>query len=99
MINIVIAFDNQNITLGLYFDDCKKDIVDFFNEQDGLMQSCYEIPSPQCNMAYIDVAIPKLNSNPFVFIAYTHGIANGLRCNGNSFVSLVNSHYFVNSLF
>ncbi|GHT57595.1 hypothetical protein AGMMS50239_00190 [Bacteroidia bacterium] len=99
MINIVIAFDNQNVELGSYFDDCKKDIVEFFNEQNGLVQSCCEIPSPQCNVAYIDVRIPQLNSNPFIFIAYTHGIEDGLRCSGDSFVSTANSHHFTNSLF
>jgi hypothetical protein len=99
MINIVIVFDNQNAELGSYFDDCKKDIVDFFDEQNGLVQSCFEVSSPQCNMAYIDIQIPRLNSNPFIFIAYTHGIEDGLRCSGVLFVSTVNSHHFTNSLF
>lgn len=99
MINIVIAFDNQNAELGSYFEECKKDIVDFFNEQNGLVQLCCEVPSPQCNAVYIDIRIPQLNSTPFIFIAYTHGIEDGLRCGGDSFVSTVNSHHFTNSLF
>jgi hypothetical protein len=99
MINIVIAFDNQNKTLGQYFDDCQKDIVALLEEQKHLVKSCSKITSTQCNAAYIDTIIPQLNSKPFIFIAYTHGIDDGVRCNGSSFVSVDNCHHFVNSLF
>ena len=99
MINIVIAFDNQNKALGQYFDDCQKDIVALLEEQKHLVKSFFAIPTPQCNVAYIDITIPQLNPNPFIFIAYTHGIDNGLKCSGSSFVSVDNCHHFVNSLF
>jgi hypothetical protein len=99
MINIVIAFDNQNVSLGRYFEDCQKDIAALLEEQKHLVKSFSPIPSPQCNVAYIDVNIPPLNPNPFLFIAYTHGIDNGLRCNGASFVSTDNCVHFTNSLF
>lgn len=99
MINIVIAFDNQNASLGRYFEDCQKDIATFLEEQKHLVKSLSPIPSPQCNVAYIDINIPQLNPNPFLFIAYTHGIDNGLRCNGCSFVSADNCIHFANSLF
>ena len=99
MINFIIAFDNQNIALGQYFEDCKNDIVALLNEQSHLVKSNLQIASNQCNKAYIDVAIPQLNSNPFIFVAYTHGIENGLRCDGVSFVSADNCCHFTNSLF
>jgi hypothetical protein len=99
MINIVIAYDNQNAGLGQYFEDCQKDIVALLEEQGQLVNSRSTVPSPQCNVAYIDIAIPQINSNPFIFIAYTHGIDDGLKCNGVSFVSTGNCHHFTNSLF
>ena len=99
MINIVAAFDNQNESLGQYFDDCQKDIISFLDEQNYLVNSCSIIPSVQCNVAYIDITIPRLNPNPFIFIAYTHGTDDGLRCGGGSFVSLDNCHHFYDSLF
>ena len=99
MINFVIAFDDENIELGSYFEDCKIDIVNFLSEQEGLVQSCCEVPTPNCNADYIVTEIPQLNPDSFVFIAYTHGVEDGLRCNGNSFVSTANAHHFVNSLF
>jgi hypothetical protein len=99
MINIVIAFDNQNTVLGQYFEDSQKDFIDLLDEHSHLVKSCSKVPSPQCNVAYIDIAIPQLNSNPFIFVAYTHGVNDGLRCGGTSFVSVCNCHHFVNSLF
>jgi hypothetical protein len=98
MINFVVAFDNQNAELGQYFNDCKNDIVNIFDEQNGLVHY-NEVPTPQCNEAYIDVEIPQLNSDPFIFIAYTHGNDDGLMCNGGSFVSIDNCYHFINSLF
>ena len=99
MINIVIAFDNQNETLGQYFDNCQKDIAALLEEQKHLVKSFSSIPTPQCNAAYIDKNISLLNSSPFIFIAYTHGIDDGLRCSGYSFVSMDNCGHFSNSLF
>jgi hypothetical protein len=99
MVNIVIAFDNHNAVLGQYFEDCQKDFVDLLDEQNHLVKSCSKVPSPQCNVAYIDIAIPRINSNPFIFVAYTHGVDDGLKCNGVPFVSVSNCRHFVNSLF
>jgi hypothetical protein len=99
MINIVIAFDNRNAELGQYFDDCQKDIIDLLEEQAHLVKSCTKIISSQCNVAFIDIAIPRLNTNPFVFLAYTHGIDDGLRCGDGTFISIDNCHHFENSFF
>lgn len=99
MINILIAYDNQNHNLGRYFEDCKSDLINFLDEHGELVNSISEIPSIRCNVAYIDLVIPKINQVPFIFVAYTHGISDGLRCNGDSFVSTENTHHFENSLF
>ena len=99
MINIVIAYDNNNASLGQYFEDCQKDIVALLDEQRQLVKTCSIVPSPKCNVSYIDISIPKMNSNPFIFIAYTHGVDEGLKCSGTSFVSMDNCHHFANSLF
>jgi hypothetical protein len=99
MINFVIAFDNHNSGLGKYFEDCKDDIISLLDEQCHLVKSSLQIASHQCSEAHINITLPQLNSNPFIFIAYTHGADNGLRCNGVSFVSVNNCRHFVNSLF
>ena len=97
MINFVIAFDNQDATLGQYFEDCKNDIVNFLEEQEHM--EYFTIPSHRCNVAYIDMTIPQNNPNPFVFIAYTHGDDGGLTCSGDFFVFKDNCLHFSNSLF
>lgn len=99
MINIVIAYDNQNAGLGQYFEDCKEDITTLLEEQNHLIKSCSKVPSPKCNEAYIDFAIPQLNSDPFVFVSYMHGIDDGLKCGGGFFISTNNCHHFTNSFF
>lgn len=99
MINVFIAFDDQNADLGQYFTDCQNDITALLAEQVHLANSCSLVASRLCNVAYIDITIPQINLNPFVFIAYTHGIEDGLRCDGVSFVSMDNSHHFINSFF
>ena len=99
MINIIIAFDNQNAILGKYFEDCQKDIAALLDELAHIVKSCSNVPSPQCNVAYIDIKIPQFNPNPFIFIGYTHGADDGLRCGGSTFVSIDNCHHFSNSLF
>jgi hypothetical protein len=99
MINFVIVFDNQNPILGKYFEECKKDIVTLLDEQSHLVNSCHKAASNQCNVAYIDIVVPQINDNPFVFIAYTHGTDDALICNGNAFVSIDSCCCFCNSLF
>lgn len=99
MINIVIVFDDQNENLGHYFADCQKDIEMLLEEQSQLVKSYSKVSSRKCNVVYIDSAIPKLNSNPFVFVAYTHGIDDGLQCWGALFIFENNCHHFTNSFF
>lgn len=99
MINIVIAFDNQNTVLGKYFEDSQMDIRMVLDEQPHLLISYTFLPTDHCNEVYLDETIPQLNSLPFIFIAYTHGTDNGLRCNGSSFISKHNCAHFKNSLF
>ncbi len=99
MINFVIAVDDQDAALGAYYADCNQDIAALFEEHDTLIRSYSKITSTQCNVAYIDIVIPQINMNPFIFIAYTHGVNDGLKCNGGAFVSIDNCRHFINSLF
>ncbi len=99
MINFVIAFDNKNSELGTYFEASHEDIKNLLEEQQDSVNSCLGISTVTCNMAYIDIEIAKLNQQPFIFIAYTHGLDNCLKCGGNPFISIDNCHHFSNSLF
>jgi len=101
MINFFIACDERVADLGVYFEDCKNDIVGYLSEQSTLVKEVIrEIKSLQCNEAYIEQIVKPFNPKPFVFIAYSHGVDNALRCNNASYVMTEgNTTTFQNSLF
>ncbi|GHT17014.1 hypothetical protein AGMMS4956_20290 [Bacteroidia bacterium] len=101
MINFVVAYDNIDTKLGMYFEECKNQLLGLLEEHNELVNgNVCEIAGRQCNNAYIDIMIPKYNTNPFVFIAYSHGNEKALCCNANFYVDKnVNARHFVNSLF
>lgn len=97
MIEFIIAYDEENDSLGNYFNDCQQDITDLL--ENNVNVTLQHIPSRQCNAAYIDIRISALTPNPFIFVAYSHGIEDALKCKGDSFISLNNCHHFIHSLF
>ncbi|MDP3463529.1 MAG: hypothetical protein Q8S18_12125 [Bacteroidales bacterium] len=101
MINLVVVSDDRNIELGFYFSKCSENIVDFFNDNNSKLNgNVIHISSNNCNQCFIDLEISKLNSAPFVFIAYSHGDETSLRCSGNTYVkSGLNTEKFNKSLF
>jgi hypothetical protein len=99
MANYQIAFDNADSILGNYFEQSKVDLINFINTND-INHTINEIPSPQCNQAYIDIIIPQINHQNFIFVAYSHGMPDHLQANASFYVrSGVNSDIFTRSLF
>lgn len=99
MVSINIAYDNQALELGAYFEASKNDLVDFLaaNHND---YSIHEIHSARCNEVYIEVRIGAINSQRYLFIAYSHGAEDCLISGGNSYVAVnKNTNLFTNSLF
>ena len=99
MIKFGIAFDNNDVELGDYFRLSKEDIISFIAAhcQD---HNIIEIPSIQCNQAFIDFTIPQINADNFLFLAYSHGNHDSLTAGGAFYIKKeVNSALFVNSLF
>ncbi|MCL2294233.1 MAG: hypothetical protein FWC36_05150 [Spirochaetes bacterium] len=101
MINIFVAFDDKDESLGDYFEDCKNHLLSFLEECSELVnKNPHEISSTCCNSAYLDIMMPKYKPNPFIFIAYSHGNERALCCGDNSYIEKnVNAHHFENSLF
>lgn len=99
MINFHIAFDGLDAELGNYFELSKTDLVDFINAECNGHQ-IHEIPSSQCNQAYIDIRIPQINTTNFIFTVYAHGNDDELISNGAFFIKKdINSSLFINSFF
>ncbi len=101
MINFIVAYDDRDIELGSYFDNCKNQLLGLLDELNGFLDGkICEIPSSQCNSVYIDIKIPSYNPNPFIFIAYSHGSETALHSGGNRYVEKYsNSQHFINSFF
>jgi len=101
MINFIVAYDNQDDHLGEYFEDCKNQLFRVLAEHSEFVNGVvHEIDGNLCNDVYIDMTIPSYNTNPFIFIAYSHGSEKALCCGNNRYVEKgVNAHHFVNSLF
>ena len=99
MVNFHIAFDGVDSKLGYYFEASKTDIVSFI-QTDYAGHTIFEIPSRQCNQAYIDLRLPQINTNNYLFIAYSHGNDDSLVAGGAPYVrKAINSQLFCNSLF
>ena len=99
MVNFLVAFDNQDISLGKYFEQSKADIAKFINDNCDVA-NVHEIPSPLCNQAYIDIQMAGINARRFFFLAYTHGREDCLVAAGNYFIKRgINSHLFPKAFF
>lgn len=98
MINLKIAFDEESAELGSYFEECKKDLIDFINGIEFLFD-IDPIQARLCNPVYIQYRIFLLNSSRFLFVAYTHGRADALTVNDHPYVEVVGCEIFRNSLF
>jgi len=101
MINFIVACDNQDANLGIYFDDCKNQLLGVLTESNHLVnEKVCEIEGHQCNNVYIDTIIPTYNTRPFIFVAYSHGNEKALCRKNTSYVEKnVNAFHFINSLF
>lgn len=101
MINIIVAYDNEDVKLGTYFENCKNQLLSILEEHHALVNNKpHEVSTRHCNNVYIDLLLPKYNAYPFIFIAYSHGNEKALCCRDNNYVEKdANTHNFTNSLF
>lgn len=96
MINTIIAYDNNDLVMGDYFDQSHNDII-----------SCIEVISSvannsinglDCTEIIINENIKRLNGVKFIFIGLSHGNENEL-ISHQIFVSNNNVNLFFNSFF
>lgn len=106
MINVDIAFDDRDAGLGNYFRRCKEDLIDFLEYKESEGHANYtvrEIDSPHCNVVYLDLHMPEVNANSFLFIAYSHGHTEYLLANDAAYidsrVTSANVQLFTRSFF
>ena len=96
MIDIIGFFDNQDETLGLFFNLCYEDLNIFLYDS-SLNISYYD--SPKINEVAVAIITEPLEK--FILLAYSHGGENELVKNGNiPYISTkINIDKFKNTLF
>jgi hypothetical protein len=98
MINVVIAYDNEDGDLGDYFEASFNNIQSTCLGLDYILNS--NIPGLQCEENHINSIINTFNPNPFIFIGLSHGYSDGTCLVSNhEYVSANNALGFTNSLF
>ncbi|MDB4291767.1 hypothetical protein N9954_00050 [Maribacter sp.] len=101
MINLLIAFDDSDADLGLYFTLCKDDSIEIINsiEVNRNRITVTELPANKCNQAYIDISLQNLKEPPFIWAAFTHGDEDSITVGNVPFVMAGNDNSFFNNSF
>ena len=100
MIEFVIAYDEEDVKLGSYFRKCRDQLVSTIEGIPDFDYSTNEIQAKQCNRAYLDIALQRLDDLPFIITAYMHGNFKQLVANGGRFVDADEDNtFFSNTLF
>jgi hypothetical protein len=102
MIRVNIAFDDQDIGLGSFFQECKQDLIDYLEDRRINNDDNYtvdEIHSGHCNEVYLEHKISSINADNFLFIAYSHGDTDCLTVNGAAYIHLNSNAYLFNNSF
>ena len=103
MIRVNIAFDNGDAKLGDYFRQCTEDLTTFLDGKttnDGGTITVREMHSGLYNPVYLDLQMPLINANNFLFVAYAHGEVDCLTTSAGAYVDSnlnPNVHLFKNS--
>jgi hypothetical protein len=92
MIKTIIAFDDNDFRLGIYFEESHGDIIDVI----GTHVTNISIPGLHCTEANINTTLTALNPNQFIFIALSHGNCDEFVSN-EVFISSSNANRFANS--
>ncbi len=85
MSEIIIAVDEQDAALGHYFEQSKQYLYDYLIDSKNTLPVTI-VGSNNCHQTYVDLLVENAKK-PLVFIAYSHGLPNSLRCNSAAYLS------------
>ena len=93
MTDLIVAFDNEDTELGVFFSRCAELVVDTLNET----WNCISIDSRSLNQVNLEIRTEQFQGN-FVFASFTHGSESSLVASGGIFLqSPVKRNYLANS--
>lgn len=96
MIDLILAFDDNDSELGEYFYDGSQDILSTVSNISSV--TLHSIDGLNCTKENISSKALSLNHKAFIFVGLCHGNKKELVAN-EVFVDFNNSFHFVNSLF
>lgn len=97
MLNFLVAYDEQDISVGTYLYGCYSDlesVLETVNEKNLILINNNESIEDQ-----IVASINVFNGNRFFFIAYTHGNTDALVISHTPYITFGNASQFKNSFF
>ena len=95
MIEVIIAFDEKDERLGVYFEKCSDSLKSSLNSE---LHNCQMWPSKNLNPVIFDINSAKLESKTFLFVAYSHGTEHSLAA-PDDFVHFGNLNIFRDTFF
>ena len=93
MINILLAHDNEDKILGTFFEQCASLSKNILLP----IAQIVELDSNSLNKETVENTISQFAQNPFLFIAYSHGINDALIQDNERYVSVENTYFFATS--
>lgn len=95
MIQLVLAYDDNDAELGSYFEDSYNQISEKTQNLNYLTSTA--VPGLNCTKQNITNIAQELNVGPFLFVSLSHGNRKQLVAN-EAFLDFENSNHFTNSL-
>lgn len=95
MAEVIVAYDEQDISLGVYFEKCSNHIIDSLKTGS---HSYLLWPRQKLNSVYVKAIENQLQPKSFIFLAYSHGTEQSLTATDN-YVCDENLHIFQNTFF
>lgn len=97
MINLFLAFDDDDATMGGFNRGCMQDYRDYFDRMNDSVSTKY-ITTRTLNPVNLEVSIDSLDK-AFIFGAYSHGQHDRLLAKNEPYIGEENADKYRNSLF
>jgi hypothetical protein len=96
MINTLLLYDNQDATLGTFFNLCANKFL-LLNNAISQKSVCTEHNTENCKKETIESVLSDYNSSKFLFVSFLHGNEDAMYVSNAKIVSFDNAYFFSNA--
>jgi len=97
MINLLIAYDDNDVSLADYFEGSYNYIAGFSSQSNDI--TSYPMPGDECKESSVNECIAALAGQKFCFVGISHGNSDHLLTSTEAYVSVRNCYLFNQSVF